>query len=198
MLCISLFDLIPESLTMLKVKYAFIGIILFLIVFFITNILFNKINFKIEKGSSLYKIGVLSSVTLFIHNIPEGILTFNTTYSNFDLGLKTSFAIALHNIPEGIAVSIPIYYATNRRGRALFLTFVSGISEPVAGIISNIFIKDLLNENLIGIMMIFAASLMIFLSVYKLYPEVLIYKEKKSMYLGFILGLFLFINIILF
>ena len=42
-------------------------------------------------------------------------------------------AVAIHNIPEGIAVSVPIFYATGSRKKAFGLSFLSGLSEPVAG-----------------------------------------------------------------
>jgi len=195
MLCISLFDLIPESLKKLNASVAILGIIIFFIIFIVADKLFKIIDRAVDRKNekTLYKVGLLSALVLFLHNIPEGILTFNTSYTNFHLGFKIALAIALHNIPEGIAVAIPVYYANMGKGRALFLTFVSGISEPIAGVLSFILIRNYINMNLIGMMMIFAASLMIFLSVFKLYPEVLTYKEKKSMYYGFVIGLILFI-----
>ena len=192
MLCISLFDLIPEALNYLSVSSALTGITIFFIIFYLTNLIFKKIDNEIE-GDSLYNLGLLSCICLFIHNIPEGILTFNASLVDFHLGLKICLAIALHNIPEGIAVAVPVYYAGKGKGRAFFLSLTSSVSEPIAGVISFIIPKNYINNALVSIMMIFAASLMIFLSVFRLYPEVLTYKEKKSMYYGFVIGFILFI-----
>ena len=190
MLFISLFDLLPEALKSLKVGTAISGIIIFLLIFLVSSKIFNYIDRVVDKKNekNLYKIGLLSAVALFLHNIPEGILTFSTAYQDFNLGLKIVFAIALHNIPEGISIAVPVYYATKKKGRALFLTMVSGLSEPLAGILTFIFFRNFLNINLISIMMLAAASIMIFLSVFKLYPEVKSYNQKNAKYLGFLLG----------
>ena len=191
MLGISILDLIPEALSNLKVSTAVIGILFFILIFHASGIIFKLIDGALDKkkGDNLYKIGLLSLVALFLHNIPEGVLTFTTTYTNLYLGLKTILIIAIHNIPEGVSIAIPVYYATKEKGRALFFTIISGLSEPLAGIISFIFLKNYLNSNVICILMIFAASIMIYLSVFKLYPEVKLYNKKNASYLGFILGI---------
>ena len=44
-------------------------------------------------------------------------------------------AIALHNIPEGIAVAVPVFQATGSRARAIGLSFLSGLSEPLGAVI---------------------------------------------------------------
>lgn len=190
MLFISLFDLIPEALKSLRVSTSISGIIIFLIMFLAASKLFNLIDRAIDSKNEddLYKIGLLSAVALFLHNLPEGILTFSSTYEDFNLGLKVVFLIAMHNIPEGISIAIPVYFATKKKGRALFLTVVSGLSEPIAGIITFIFFRHFLNINLISMMMLFAASIMIFLSVFKLYPQINSYNKKNAKHLGFIIG----------
>ena len=53
-------------------------------------------------------------------------------------------AIALHNIPEGIAISIPIYYATKSKVKALYYTFISALSEPFGALITYLFLQNLI------------------------------------------------------
>jgi zinc transporter, ZIP family len=65
------------------------------------------------------------------------------------LAISITVAIAIHNIPEGIAVSMPIYYATGSRRKALIYSSLSGFAEPVGA--------------LIGGMVVMAASLVLFL-----------------------------------
>lgn len=54
-------------------------------------------------------------VVLIMHNLPEGVITFISSYKDLNLGIKIVVAIALHNFPEGIAIIVPIYYATKSR-----------------------------------------------------------------------------------
>ncbi len=106
MFLISIFDLLPSSLPVLLNKYGyFYGIIICILTFLLGYLSINKINKKIEKNcnnnSSLYKIGILSMISLMLHNFPEGIAVFIGAYTNISIGVKLCAAIMLHNIPEG-------------------------------------------------------------------------------------------------
>ena len=78
-------------------------------------------------------------------------------------------AVTLHNIPEGAIISLPLRSAGNSRGRAFAYGTLSGIIEPIAAILTIVFI-----EHLIGIfpyMLAFAAGAMIYVVVEELIPE---------------------------
>ena len=104
---------------------------------------------------------------LIIHNIPEGIITYITSYKNIHLGIKLSLAIALHNIPEGIIISIPLYYSTNSRKKALLYTSISGFSELFGAVIAKVFLANITN-NVLGIILAVTAGIMIYISIFEL------------------------------
>lgn len=193
MLGISVFDLIPEALPHITrhgiINSLLIIISLLFIGFLIVNIL-NKF-IEREKGSSnnLYKLGILSSIALIIHNFPEGILTFLSSYHDIHLGVSICLAIALHNIPEGISISLPIYYATGNKKKAIFTTIASGLAEPVGAIFTFLVLKRYINNEMISIFLVLVAGIMITLSIEKILPEALSYKQKKPLYLGLLFGI---------
>ena len=84
-----------------------------------------------KNESVLIKAGVFSAIALAIHNFPEGFATFTATVYDPAIGFTLATAIAVHNIPEGIAVSIPIYYATKSKRKAFYISFLSGLAEPM-------------------------------------------------------------------
>ena len=188
MLSISIFDLIPESLKLLK-KNNFIIFILFFILGLIISFLSNKI---IKNDDKLYKTGIISMIGLIIHNIPEGILTYASFKINRDLGIKMAFLIAMHNIPEGIAISIPIYYSTNNKMKAITYTLISSLAEPFGTILSIIFLKQLINNLFLGILFSMVSGIMIYISLIEL-PKAI----KKSLIFFFIGILFILINLII-
>lgn len=189
MICISIFDLLPESIKYLYKKYNIIVIILILIAFIISYILIKVINKLIKKNeNNLYKLGILSMITLMLHNIPEGILTFLSSMQNIKIGIKMAIAIALHNIPEGIAIGIPIYYASKSKIKAINKTFISGISEFIGALFAYIFIARHINDEVINIILILVGSIMITLAIEEIFPESIKYKENKFMIVGLILG----------
>lgn len=75
MICISILDLIPESIrylnnyfnSFLVISLCFIFLILGII---ISMILDNYID-KVSNNNSLFKVGILSMIAIILHNIPE-------------------------------------------------------------------------------------------------------------------------------
>lgn len=51
------------------------------------------------------------------------------------LGAAMAIAIAIHNIPEGMAVALPIFKATGSRWKAVLLGTLSGLTEPLGGLV---------------------------------------------------------------
>jgi zinc transporter ZupT len=53
-----------------------------------------------HEPNELLRMGFLSAVVIFLHNIPEGLATFVSTIADPHAGAAVAFAVALHNIPE--------------------------------------------------------------------------------------------------
>lgn len=202
MISISILDLIPTSFFEI-VNFYGIGktLIILLIAFIISYIIITYLSSLVEKeskGIDLYKLGILNMIVLILHNLPEGIATFLSSYHSIDLGLRLSIAIMLHNIPEGISIAVPIYYATGSRKNAIKSTLISGLSEPLGAILAFVFLKKFVSELMISIVLIVIAGLMITLSIQEMLPRALKYKENKWIYLGLITGTILVIvNVII-
>ena len=194
MIGISITDLIPNSYFNIISKYSwfkgnFITILIFLFGGYIITLISSKIDKKMDNTGNLYKLGILNMIALMIHNLPEGMATFLSSYTNINLGIKLSIAIMLHNIPEGISIAIPIYYATKNKLLAFKYTFISGFAEPIGAILSFILFKNIINNLTISIILILVAGIMIFLSINKIYSETLKYKEYKYIKYGIIIGI---------
>ena len=203
MLSVSITDLVPNSLKLVIEENS--GLNSLIMVFFsifigilISMIIKGKIKEKEVSKSNLYKVGIMAMLTIILHNIPEGIATYITTDNNMKLGITLAIAIALHNIPEGISISVPIYYSTNKKGKAILYTFISGISEIFGAIIAYIFLSKIINNNIIGILYGLIAGIMINISLNELLPEAK-NLNKKNCYMFFIIGfIFMIINHLLF
>jgi ZIP family zinc transporter len=142
-----------------------------------------------ERFRKLYRIGILMAVIISIHNFPEGLVTFLSTMNNVEFGLIIALAIAVHNIPEGIAVAIPIYYATGSRKKSLFYSFLSGMAEPLGGILGYLILKPFLNNTIVGIVFAFIAGIMVFISFDSLLPSAEEYGKHHLAILGLVIGM---------
>lgn len=194
MIGLSIIELIPESFMIFINKYSLITTLIFIFITIIVSlIIITIVNKCIKNTNNLYKIGILNMIVLMLHNFPEGITTFITSYHDINIGIKMTIAIALHNIPEGIAISSPIYAATKSRKKAIIKTFISGLSEPLGAIFAYIFVKNYINDYLIAYILLVVASLMITLSIEKLLPEASTYNKDKCLKIGFILGILILV-----
>jgi len=196
MIGISITDLIPESTYTLLQDYGINKGIICSLIFFILGIVLIKflnklINQYENKKSDLYKLGILNMLALILHNFPEGIATFMSSYKDIGIGIKLSLAIALHNIPEGISIAVPIYYATRSKKQAIMKTFLSGIAEPIGALVAYIFLSKYITNSLISIILILVGGIMITLAIDVILPKAKQYKLKGYLYLGFILGVIL-------
>ena len=129
MLSVSIFDLIPESIIMLKntsKNTSFFMLTIFITIGLTIPLLIDKIlPNKLNKTNKLYKLGIFTMIAIIIHNIPEGIATYISSETNIKLGISITIAIAMHNIPEGISIAMPVYYATKNKKKATL-----GLAKP--------------------------------------------------------------------
>lgn len=135
-----------------------------------------------HNDQTLYRIGIFSMIAIMVHNFPEGIATFVSGYEDISLGIYITIAIMLHNIPEGISIAIPIYCSTNKKGKAFFYTFISGIAEPVGALITFMFLRSFINEVLLGITFAVVCGIMLYIAFEELIPGSL-ETEHKGLYL---------------
>lgn len=201
MIGISITDLIPSSFYDILFHYSLNKAIIFITISFLSGVGLVLILTKLTKNNenNLYKLGILNMITLIIHNFPEGIATFLSSYNDLDVGIKLSFAIMLHNIPEGIAIAVPIYYSTNSKKKALNKTLLSGLSEPLGAILAYVALAKYINDQMISIILLFVAGIMITISIHKMLPVSLQYKCNKYIYYGIEVGIiFIILNILLF
>ncbi|MBM3123096.1 MAG: ZIP family metal transporter [Chloroflexi bacterium] len=120
---------------------------------------------------------VLLVLAITLHNIPEG-LAVGVAFGAVAAGLPSAtlpgaialaIGIGLQNFPEGIAVSVPLRGEGLSRGRAFFLGQLSGVVEPIAGVLGAAAV--LLMRPILPYALAFAAGAMIYVVVEELIPE---------------------------
>ncbi|WFA09010.1 zinc transporter ZupT [Tissierella sp. Yu-01] len=142
-----------------------------------------------KEASALLRMGLFSALAIAIHNFPEGLATFIGAIEDPTLGISIGIAIAIHNIPEGIAVSVPIYYATGDKKKALLYSFLSGLSEPLGAIIGYFILFRFMNEAMFGIIFAIVAGIMVYISLDELLPTAEKYGEHHIAIYGLIAGM---------
>lgn len=143
------------------------------------------------RRKKLLRMGLFSAMAIGIHNFPEGLATFTAALREPTLGIAIAVAIAIHNIPEGIAVSVPVYYATGNKKKAFWLSFLSGLSEPIGAMVGFLVLMPFLNDVVFGVLFAAVAGIMVFISIDELLPAAREYGEAHLSIYGVIGGMML-------
>lgn len=139
--------------------------------------------------SRLLRTGMLTALAIAIHNFPEGFATFAAALGDPSVAVAITVAIALHNIPEGIAVAVPVFQATGSRARAIGLSFLSGLSEPLGAVIGFLLLRPFLTDALFGASLAAVAGIMVFISLDKLLPTAEKYGGHHLCIYGIVAGM---------
>jgi len=137
-------------------------------------------------SSSLSRVTLLV-MAITIHNFPEG-LAVGVSFGGGDIaaGLVIAMAIGLQNIPEGSAVAFPLIREGFHRRRALWYATLTGLVEPVGGLIG-VSVVALARPLLPG-GLAFAAGTMAFVVSHEMIPESHRKGHDIEATFGFIIG----------
>lgn len=154
---------------------------------------FNKRENKKNTTKSM-KRSLMLMFSITLHNIPEG-LAVGVAFGSLAYGLEgatlgaacmLALGIGLQNFPEGTAVSVPLRREGFSRKKAFFYGQLSGIVEPISGIIGALLVIKI--RFLLPYLLAFAAGAMIYVVVEELIPESQTNKKKDLMALFTLIG----------
>jgi len=196
MICLSLFEIIPKSINHFnKLGYSFLYSLLFFTIGALLVLFIHKLAKKNE--NKLQKIGIISFILLTIHNFPEGMATFSIVMESKEFSWPLILAIAIHNFPEGLLISFPIFLIEKNRKKAIIMTVVSALAEPIGGFFGYYLFKIVFSNLSLGVIFSLISGIMIFLSIFQLLPEAHFIGGKKSTFYGTIIGsLFMTLSLI--
>ena len=135
---------------------------------------------------------LIFSITL--HNIPEGLavgvafgsLAYGIEGATLSAAIMLAIGIGIQNFPEGTAISVPLLREGFSRSKAFFYGQLSGIVEPISGIIGAILVIKV--RTILPFLLAFAAGAMIYVVVQELIPESQTNKKKDLMALFTMIG----------
>lgn len=140
----------------------------------------------VTRSGELMRLGLVMSLTMTLHNFPEG---FAVAFSSLtDFGPIMALAIAIHNIPEGIIVAAPVYAATGSRWKALGMAALSGISEPIGALIALLSVRPVISEDALHVVLAVVGGIMGAVCVLELWPEAKKCRSDKKLLLGITSG----------
>lgn len=183
-----------ENLGMITWLMTSIGFLSGGLLLFIGDKIFNKLDKKRKYTNNSFKRSLMLFFSITLHNIPEG-LAVGVAFGSLAYGIEgatlaaaclLAFGIGIQNFPEGTAVSVPLRREGFSRRKAFFFGQLSGIVEPISGVIGALLIMKI--RILLPFLLAFAAGAMIYVVVEELIPESQSNKKKDLMALFTLIG----------
>ncbi len=140
-----------------------------------------------EGPSSTLRRTWLFIMAITLHNFPEG-LAVGVGFGGGDVAAGTALAIGigLQNMPEGLAVALPLLREKYSRGKALLIATMSGMVEPVGGVIGVGAVT--LASPFLPLGLAFAAGAMLFVISDEIIPETHSRGNERESTFGVIIG----------
>lgn len=130
--------------------------------------------------------GVLLTIGIAIHNLPEGIAVGAGYMYEPKFGVFIALAILLHNIPEGIATALPLCKSGVCKWDSFRAALFSGLVEPVGAVLAALFLTSA--EALIPFALAFAGGVMMFITLDELVPAAREHGHQHYTAIGIIVG----------
>jgi ZIP family zinc transporter len=182
------FDLIPEAFNIANIVVVIIGIIMGIVSMLICD---NIVKRKFNTHNNILMTGIIVSIGLAIHNLPEGLAIGSGFESSIKLGLGLAIAICLHDIPEGISMAVPMRNGGINPIKVIFYVVLSGVTTGMGAFFGSLI--GGISQNVIAICLSFAAGAMLYIVSGELVPESNeLYKGKLPAIgniIGFVLGM---------
>lgn len=168
MVGLSLFQLMPEGYFFAQGVFSVaLGFSFGIIIMFLISLLFPAdCDISTDEQGSLRKTGGFISLSIALHNLPEGIAMGVGFAGHSTLGFLIAIAILLHNIPEGIGIGVPLRKGGIGVWMVLAVTLVTGLITPMGALIG--WKLGIVSPSYLGWGMGLAAGAMVFIAFTKL------------------------------
>lgn len=140
-----------------------------------------------EHQEHLFHIGFITSFSLIIHNIIEGISIYVIGTESLMTGFLVALAVGLHNLPLGIEVASGLENNKESKGIYRFLLLMLSLSSSFGALLLLILGRNMNIVILLGLMCI-SLGMILYIALFELLKEVFNYKNKKETLYGILIG----------
>lgn len=172
------FELIPEAFSIGSTVSTFFGIITGIILIIIIESIIKNSGFmeKTYGSNGLLRAGLMTSIGIALHNLPEGFAVGSGFEASLSIGLTITVVILIHDIPEGIAMAVPMRAGGFSKSKTFLYTLMSGLPMGIGAFLGAALGN--ISQELISVCLGFASGAMLYIVYGELVPE------SKRLYLG--------------
>ncbi|MBR6800692.1 MAG: ZIP family metal transporter [Eubacteriaceae bacterium] len=182
MFCISLGELLPDSIEIFQESFGGMGVIFAVLLMGAGYLLTDGLDKMLEKffqsGKETGKIkgdynpmAVLTLLALTVHNFPEGMATFSAALDDVGLGVSIAFSIALHNIPEGVSIISSVYKQPSDKKTAFIYMTIASLAEPLGALTAYFFLYKYMTPVFMAGIFAVISGIMVYICLNELFVE---------------------------
>lgn len=196
MLSLAFFEMLPEGFEALGAEYESLSLYIItagvfaggiLLLWLVDTVLPHHKHSHDNTNVCMQRTGIMMAIFIGIHNFPEGMAMFVASMDGFNVAFPLLLGVALHNIPEGFAIYTPMYCATHKKSRGLWLTVASALGAPLGAITGILFLLPYWSEIVNGYCLTAVAGMMTYLCVDELIP-ISVHENKRVGLLSILIG----------
>lgn len=149
-----------------------------------------------EHNEHLFHIGFVTSISLILHNIIEGISIYATGLTDIKIGFMMTLAVALHNIPLGIEIYVGMSQSETKKKTKWIITILLTLSSFIGALV--LFLSNFeMNEFVLTSLLCITFGMLLYISLFELLKEIWQNRRTKEIYFGILFGALLTVAMIM-
>lgn len=191
------FDLIPEIIEQLGLKYIWLFLIFTILGYGLLRLLDcfvpdhhddHRMNKK-EARDNLAHIGLISTFALIIHNIVEGMAVYSTVLTSVSAGVMLAIGIGFHNLPLGMVIATTFYQGNQNPKKIWLLISLLSFSTFLGGLLSFLINNQSFPDWILGSLLSLTLGMLLFILFSELLPRIKESKFKINRNFGLVIGI---------
>jgi len=167
MLATAFVHIIPESLELNK-KGAAIAILAGILVFYFLQ---TFMMFHSHEGTpEAHQIGILALIGLTFHSLLDGVAIVAGFEVSNKIGVLTTLAVLLHELPEGVMTTVILLHSGMKKSKIFAYSILVALATPIGAIVSY-FVLSGISRGMIGILLALAGGSFVYVAAVDLIPE---------------------------
>lgn len=142
---------------------------------------------KKEHEEHLFHIGFVTSLSLMLHNMIEGMSIYITTLSDFKTGVLMMLAVSLHNIPLGMEIAVGLESSKTKKKTTVLTILLLTISSFLGALILFLLNHQMSKVVLAGFLCV-TFGMLLYIALFELLKEIWMNRKRKPIYYGMALG----------
>lgn len=133
----------------------------------------------VEENCETHTFGIVAALGIGFHSLIDGIVIGVGFELDYRIGLISSLAVIVHELPEGIFTLGFLLHANMSLKKAVIYTTAVALATPLGAILTYVFIKDV-PQTLLGYILAIAAGSFLYIGASDLIPQTHKVSRKAS------------------